>query len=57
MYGSSRKKFDHVSFWEVNFNLFPVAADVAIYPAVGLGYANAKAHFDEYSASDGKGQV
>ena len=39
-------KHDHVSFWDlgVNFHyLFPVAADVAIYPAVGLGYANAKA--------------
>ena len=53
-------KHDHVSFWDlgVNFHyLFPVAADVAIYPAVGLGYANAKAHFDEYSASDGKFQA
>ena len=53
-------KHDHVSFWDlgVNFHyLFPVAADVAIYPAVGLGYANAKVHFDEYSASDGKFQA
>lgn len=53
-------KHDHVSFWDlgVNFHyLFPVAADVAIYPAVGLGYANAKAHFDEYSVSDGKFQA
>ena len=48
---------DWVSFWDlgVNFHyLFPVASDVTIYPAVGIGYAHAKADFEEISASEGK---
>lgn len=50
-------KHDYVSFWDlgVNFHyLFPVASDVNIYPAVGIGYANAKVSDDGWSASDGK---